>query len=283
MATRYAILGHPCKDITPASPRGFRWGGGVIYSGWTAVRLGARVQVLTCCEPHPELEKLDERMHWFIQPDNKITTYDNRYHPVTGARQQWIRARACDIPLTRLAELPEVPDIVHLAPVADEVRVAELPELPDTVWLVATPQGWMRRFDPDGRVRRKPWQESQQLLPHLKALVLSHEDVKEDIALVRAYAAEGPTVLYTLGPDGALLMHAGQETRIPAAPSQPVDLTGAGDVTAAAFFTHWYKTGDPVQAALYSMLAAAIAIESPGAENLPTRATIAQRQLSWPL
>jgi sugar/nucleoside kinase (ribokinase family) len=44
-----------------------------------------------------------------------------------------------------------------------------------------------------------------------------------------------PSVVVTNGPHGAFIKHAGVETHVPAVPSQPRDLTGAGDMFAGAF------------------------------------------------
>jgi len=44
-----------------------------------------------------------------------------------------------------------------------------------------------------------------------------------------------PSVVVTSGPHGAYLRHAGTDTHVPAVPSEPKDLTGAGDMFAGAF------------------------------------------------
>jgi len=44
-----------------------------------------------------------------------------------------------------------------------------------------------------------------------------------------------PSVVVTNGPHGAYIRHAGVETHVPAVPSEPKDLTGAGDMFAGSF------------------------------------------------
>ena len=44
-----------------------------------------------------------------------------------------------------------------------------------------------------------------------------------------------PSVVVTNGPHGAYIRHGGVETHVPAFPSAPKDLTGAGDMFAGAF------------------------------------------------
>lgn len=269
----YAILGHLTKDVTPD---GFRWGGGVIYSGWTVAKQGVEVQVITAAEPNPALHNLDSHLQWFIDPQLQTTTFDNRYDAL-GNRQQWVRARAGNISMTRLIELPTIPDIVHLSPVANEVDTNILPNLPAETWLVATPQGWMRRITDDGYVETQAWQQAKQMLPRLYALVISEEDVAGDLDLVRSYAAAGPLVAYTRGYNGVILLSKGEEHHVPAIPAQVVDLTGAGDVFAAAFFVRLRETHDAIAAAIYGTAAATIAIEHPGTQGLPTREQIMAR------
>lgn len=270
---RYAILGHLTKDVTPD---GFRWGGGVTYSGWTVAKQGVEVQVITSAEPNPAFYDLDPHVQWFIDPHPQTTTFDNRYDAL-GNRQQWVRARAGNIPLSRLSELPAIPDIVHLSPVANEVDTSVLPELPPETWLVATPQGWMRHITAEGHVETQAWQQAAQLLPRLYALVISEEDVAGDFDLVRSYAAVGPLVAYTRGYNGVILLSKGEEHHVPAIPAQVVDLTGAGDVFAAAFFVRLRETNDAIAAAIYGTAAATIAIEHFGTDGLPSREKIMAR------
>src|SRR6185369_2771310 len=44
-----------------------------------------------------------------------------------------------------------------------------------------------------------------------------------------------PSVVVTNGPHGAYIRHAGVEAHVPAFPSEPKDLTGAGDMFAGSF------------------------------------------------
>ncbi len=268
----YVVVGHPCQDV---APHGYVWGGGVIYSGLTAHQLGASVSVITRCQPHTEL---DPRLHWYITPDTQTTIFENRYDTATGNRHQLMHARAGDIWLTDTSQLATPPDIIHLAPVANEVRYDTLPTLSDATWLVATPQGWMRRRAADNRVEYTVWQNADQLLPHLKVLSLSEEDVNGDIDLVRHYATIVPYVLYTRGYNGAVLYIGNRTLRVDALPSTVLDLTGAGDVIAAAFFVRLRETNDPQEALSFGAAAAAIAIEHLGATGIPTHQQIAERR-----
>lgn len=273
---RYSLIGHVVKDIAPDSPQGFRWGGGVLYSGLTASQLGADVQVITCCQNFAKHQEPAPQFRWHVQDDPHTTTFDNRYDLATGIRQQRVLARASDIHFN--PDLLPPSDIVHLAPLVNEIDAHQVPQFPESVWLLATPQGWMRHLDGEGRVSWQSWQDAPLLLPRLKALALSMEDVRDDMELVRHYATLCPTVLLTQGPLGSILFHAGQESHIPAFPPHKlVDLTGAGDVIAAAFFVRYYETGDPLAAAHFGAMTATLSIEHHGAEGLPTRPQVEAR------
>ena len=269
---QYIVVGHPCQDKHTG---GFRWGGGVVYSGIMVAQLGAQVTVVTRCHTHPTLSV---PLRWQIQPDPHTTTFENRYDPHSGQRQQVMHQRAGDIVLDPLTTLETAPDIVHLAPVANEINATTLPELPATTWLVATPQGWMRRRNSDGIVQPIRWDHARQLLPRFHALVLSNEDAQGNIALIQHYADTVPYVLYTMGVQGALLFYEGQQVHIPAVSAQVADPTGAGDVIAAAFFVRLHETGDPLEAAQFGTVAAALSIEAVGTTGIPTRQQIAARR-----
>ena len=58
----------------------------------------------------------------------------------------------------------------------------------------------------------------------------------------------------TNGPNGAYVRHGGVEAHVPAFPSQPKDLTGAGDMFAGAFLfgiTHGVSPEQAARAASY--------------------------------
>ncbi len=269
----YIIAGHVCKDIVPG---GFELGGTITYSGLMAAKLGVTVTAHTCAQPNLALSELHPNIQWQLTPDTHTTTFENIYDQATGARHQRLLVRAATV---KLPSIDTLADIVHLAPVANEIDVSQLPSLPSTTWLVATPQGWMRQIDPNGNVRPTTWKPNKELLSRLYALVFSEEDVNEDITIARHYAAAGPTVLYTRNRYGAILLHKNKEIAIPAVPAQVIDATGAGDVIAAAFLVRFRETGDPVEAARFGVVAAAIAIEHTGTHGLPTRAQIEARMV----
>jgi len=66
--------------------------------------------------------------------------------------------------------------------------------------------------------------------------------------------AKVPSTVVTNGPNGAYVRHGGVEAHVPAFPSQPKDLTGAGDMFAGAFLygiTHGVSPDQAARAASY--------------------------------
>ena len=106
--------------------------------------------------------------------------------------------------------------------------------------------------------------------PAYDVLFFSLEDVRYSIPLAEAYAELAPMAVMTRGSDGAMLFHDGKFYELNALPARPVDLTGAGDVFAAAFMLKFAESGDPIAAFSYANAAAACSIERVGASGMPT-------------
>lgn len=280
---QYTLVGHVSKDLVPSAPEGFLWGGTVTYGGRVVAQLGADVSILTCAEKQFDLNAIDSRLTWHVSVSPATTTFINNYDDF-GHRHQMCLARADSISLQDFPDIQPVPDIIHLAPVMDEIPLAEVEafaqKYPDS-WLVATPQGWMRRITDDQKVERINWEYAEAMLPYLKAVVFSNEDIQHQDELAKTYAQYGIPVLYTRGADGAILFQGNEKVVINAIPSQVVDPTGAGDMIGGAFFVHYFETGDPVEAAIWGTAAASIGIEHMGATGLPSRQAIEARLNQW--
>lgn len=279
---RYVLIGHLCKDLLQQDAgEEEKWqpGGTVLYSGRMAAQLGGQTTVITRCQLVPQNVVDDYRLEWQRTLDIHTTTFFNEYDPQTGKRRQYLLARAGAIALDEITL--HAPNIIHLAPVASEIDIHAAIRLRQRYahsWLVATPQGWMRQVDGQKQVAKTAWESAYDLLPHLKAVAFSEEDVEGNIEIARAYAQTGTTVLYTRGANGSILFHEGKEIAIKAAPADVVDVTGAGDVIAAAFFVRYFETGDAYEAALFGTVAAAISIEYSASTGVPTRHAVNQRR-----
>lgn len=98
--------------------------------------------------------------------------------------------------------------------------------------------------------------------------ILRHRDYYK---AARQFAALGCEVVgIKLGAGGSLLYEARSDrfVRIPAAPANVVDTTGAGDSFSGGFMAHYLQTGDVVQAGLAGTVSASFAVEGFGLGHL---------------
>ena len=284
-APELLAIGHVTRDIHPDGT--FSLGGTVTFAALVANRLGLAAGVVTsadaelaetlpACLPHIALH---------IQPSAQTTTFANFYQG--GLRTQYLYTRGAPLQLIDVpSDWLEAP-IVLFAPLAQEldtVFVTQFPRQSGSI-LAATPQGWLRRWDADGRIWPTPWLDADQVLPLLDVLILSHDDLlsfadgnrsKVDTILLH-WSKLVPLLVATDGQHGATLFEYGIIHHFPAYPAQEVDPTGAGDVFAAAFLTHLFRHGNPGRAVDFANCTAAFSVEQLGTYGIPTQAMVEQR------
>lgn len=287
----FVAIGHATRDLLPDGS--VRLGGTVTFAALTAERLGLRAAVLTSGPPDllAALRAALPGVALACLPAPDATTYENVY--AGGSRTQYLRGRAAPISARDLPAAWRDARIALLAPLAGEVEHALAAAFPRAL-VAATPQGWLRRWDASGRVTPGPLDDAETLLPRLRALILSREDLPAPAAAsdtpgssrafdgadaqIAAWARVVPLVVVTRGPDGALLYRdSGAPESFPGYPACELDPTGAGDVFAAAFLCALDATADPRAAVDFANRAAALSVEHPGADGIPTRADIARR------
>jgi sugar/nucleoside kinase (ribokinase family) len=284
-APQFLIIGHATRDLLPDGS--WRLGGGVAYAGVAASRLGARVGVLTSAPPDVLAALQDALPEATIVnvPTSEATTFENIY--TAAGRRQYLRARAEPLTLDHLPPAWVEARIVLLAPLAREVDQAFAPALPRAL-IAAAPQGWLRRWDTQGAVSPGPLDVAPQLLPHVRALILSRDDLlppEADLdqiaradALIAAWARTVPLVAVTRGADGAdLYANGGSVESFAGVEAREIDPTGAGDVFAAAFLYWLDRTHNARAAAVFANHVAACSIESAGVDSAPTVAQLIAR------
>ena len=265
MLPDFLTVGHASKDVLPDG--GYRIGGTVTYASVTAARLGRRPAVLTrAASDLPVADSLPGVQVRHL-PSPATTTFENVYGP--AGRQQIVHAvadplRCSDVP----EEWKDVP-IVLLGPLAQEIQ-------PDMVGCFrglvgAIPQGWMRQWDERGHVTSRPWASAARVLPGVRVLVLSEEDLGGDLTPLHEYVALCPIVVLTSGWQGASVFVGGRRHEVPPRPTHQVDPTGAGDVFTAAFLIRLEETGAPLDAARFANVVASFSVEQVGTRSIPTR------------
>lgn len=284
-APDFLTIGHVTRDLH--SGGSFSLGGTVTFAALTAYRLGLVAAIVTCADAEliAELPARLPGVGIATQTSAATTAFVNLYHE--GFRTQYLRARAEhlhseDIP----ASWRDAP-VVLIGPLAQEIDpdlVRHFQRRPGAI-IAATPQGWLRRWDEDGRVWPTPWAAAEEILPLLDVLILSHDDLlpfasgkrADADAILARWSMHVPLLVATDGRHGATLFRQGVTEAFPAYPAHEVDPTGAGDVFAAAFLVHLHRHGDPRAAVDFANCVASLSIEHEGTTGIPTMEEVRER------
>ena len=242
MSPDFVVIGHLTRDERAA---GYDLGGTATYAAITARNLGYRAGILTrASEEFPQRELLHDIQIERLTSD-RTTTFRNIYHD--GRRQQYVHDVAQPIdPQTLPLEWRDA-RIALLGPIAREVETASARHFGAQTLIGVVPQGWLRQWDENGRVRVRTWDEAPDILPHARVLVLSEEDLGEFAERLNDYVALTEIVVLTRGAKGCTVFQRGcLPFDSPAFHANEFDPTGAGDVFTAAFLIRLYETGDVV-------------------------------------
>jgi sugar/nucleoside kinase (ribokinase family) len=273
----FLVVGHVVQDLLPDG--GWRPGGAASYAALLARNLGLRTVVLTACAEDFPLADILPGIEVSRIPSDYSTQMRNVY--VDGRRTQWLPQRASALTAEHLLAVWRDARIVLLGPVAGEIGPSLAAAFSPRTLIGAGAQGWLRDAGPDARVHPihpRDW-DAAPILDRVDAIFLSDEDVPLDDAptALAEWAALVDILAFTRGLGGADICHRGDWRRIDAFPAQPVDLTGAGDVFAAAFLARYAETDNPGESARFASAAASLVIEGVGIEGVPTQEAIARR------
>jgi sugar/nucleoside kinase (ribokinase family) len=240
-------------------------GGSVLHSGLAAVAEGAASTFLTVAGDEPEaregLARLAEMGELVHQPAARTATYRHDEH--AGRRVLVYEAATEPIDPT---DGPGEPDVVLLAPIADELPAHAVSALRDalrprcTVMLI---QGWLRRLELGAMVHPLPLSDVPDAVwsafARADAIVVSTEDLAEapEDPFAQAHAlrdrlGDAPLLVLTLGQEGYLLDDPRADRVVASMPRRVVDgvpMVGAGDVFGAALAIHLARGSDSGAAA----------------------------------
>lgn len=284
----FLTIGHVTRDLHPDGS--FSLGGTATFAALTTYRLGLVAAMVTRADSEL-LAELPARLAGIglaASPSPATTTFINSYHE--GFRIQYLRARADQLLREDVPESWRNAPVVLLGPLAQELSpelVHHFPRRPGAL-IAATPQGWLRRWDDDGRVWPTPWTAAVEVLPLLDVLILSHDDLlpfaggnrADADAILAGWSMHVPLLVATDGRHGATLFQHGVIERFPAYIANEVDPTGAGDVFAAAFLAHLHRNGDPRAAVDFANCVASLSIEQEGIEGIPEMERVRERMVS---
>lgn len=263
----YFAIGHACQDVVPD---GYEVGGTVTFALRVAQVLGCKTRLVTSTGPdYPFAAALPGTAVHNI-PALQTTTFENVI--TSHGRVQTLHARAHTLTPNHLPSTWPVPNIIHLAPIANEISpelIKRLAALPSSC-LCLTPQGWLRTWDEAGHVSACGWAAAADILPLATAVVVSREDWP-DTDTFETFRRHAPLLVVTEGADGCQVYHQGERFHVLAPSVSEVETTGAGDVFAAAFFVHLHRTGDVLAAAQFAnQLAAHSVTQATPAAKLTT-------------
>ena len=276
----YLLIGHICADLQPDGS--VVLGCTALYSALTAARLGARVAILTrgvygrevAGMKVPNLDLLaEENIQIVVQDAALPTTFINVYQ--ADRRVQTLPHWAGEIDLRGLPPHWRNAKVVHLGPIADEIDPRQCTGL-TTQFLGVTPQGWMRDWprEKGGRVQHIPLRLPGELLGRIDCAIVSIEEIAWARDVVERIGERRLGVV-TQGPDGARIIAGGQKFELPGFKVPVKDLTGAGDVFAAAFFIRASdRTASAISAGRFANAVAALSLRGIGPSSVPTLAEV---------
>ncbi len=259
----YLVIGHITRDV--AKDGSFRMGGTVSYAARTARACGCRVGVVTSASPELDLTPVLDGICVARAPARETTTFENLYF---GPVRMQILHSVAEVLKPEAVPAEWRASIIHIGPVAQECPPALL-EVVGDAFVGLTPQGWMRAWDPAGRVYYRDWQRPKAWLARADAVVLSETDVP-DPDLLLSYAARTRVLVITRGAAGCTVFANDTVRDFPAPRVEEVDPTGAGDVFAAAFFIWMQQHGDPWGAARFANCVAANSVTRIGIDGTPS-------------
>lgn len=277
---RYLAIGHICKDLTP---NGWTLGGTAAYAARTARAIGCDVHVVTSTGMDIDVRTALPDVDVANSPAEHSTTFENIYTPEGRIQMLHGVANRLDTHLVKLIDKPAAAiDIVHLAPIAQEVDRTWLDHF-RTSFIGITPQGWLRQWDQAGRVTAADWTVAEAVMRRATAVVASEEDVHRDEFMIKQWAKWARVLVITRGAQGCSIYYDGVITDLPAIKVESVDETGAGDVFATAFFVRLKQTASPVAAARFANCMAGKSITRSGLQGVPNAAEIQQCLQTSPL
>lgn len=245
-AIDYLAIGHISCDLTP---HGCELGGTVAYSGRTARVLGCQTAVLTSARSDYDLTAALPDIQTHCVSANVNTTFTNEY--TAHGRVQTIHSVATPLTAIHIPATWQRAAIVHLGPIANEIDPTIITLFSNSL-IGLTPQGWMRRWDEDGRVYTRNWAAAATILPLAAAVIISEEDLSND-EMLDQYRQWSRLLVLTQGYHGCTVFFNNEVRQIDAPHVPEVEFTGAGDIFATAYFVRlWQTGGNPWEAARFA-------------------------------
>jgi 1D-myo-inositol 3-kinase len=278
---QFLSVGHFTHDVVGEE---LILGGAASYSSETAKKLGLLAGVVSAVgKDFLHYDKFKDTALAIAkqangEPSKNTTTFENIYE--NGIRRQLVKGISTTIQPEHIPDEWCDTSIVYLCPVANEIEPSVVHRFKNSI-IGASPQGWMRRWDTEGHVYPRKWDDASKVLPYINALIMSEEDISACPEVANEYADLVEIMIITTGEKGSTLYHRGRKKDFPAYKTNVVDPTGAGDVFATAFLVKLQQTSDPSEASIFANCTASFVVEKRGMEGIPNLDQVESRLRSY--
>jgi 1D-myo-inositol 3-kinase len=276
----YLALGNPTLDVQAGGS--YVLGGSVVYSALQAARLGLSAGIVGRGNPAqlaPYWQPYAGEVELHLQPAESATTFRNV--SAGDFREQWLEGWAG--PIQHLDGWPDS-DILHIAPVAQEITLEKLADECRSRFVLLTPQGLVRNWDGIGaRIELVPRGFPAAVSSAVDVVVVSETEAPYVSDLLAVVPRHGGLGVVTRGRRGCEVLTRDGSREYTAEPvSVLVDSTGAGDCFAATLTIEMFR-GRPVpEAVRLATAAASLCVSGPGPATIGGRAEIMSERASSP-
>jgi sugar/nucleoside kinase (ribokinase family) len=200
---------------------------------------------------------------------------------VGDSREQWLEGWAGVI--EDLGQFPDS-DILHIAPVAQEITLEKVAEEGRSRFVLLTPQGLVRRWAGLGaQVEHFARSFPAAVSSVLDVVVVSETEAPYVSELLAAVPGHGGLGVVTRGRRGCLVLSRDGSQEYTAAPVRAlVDSTGAGDCFAATLTTEMFRGRPVTEAVRLATAAASLCVSGQGTATIGGRAEIMNERGSSP-
>ena len=266
----YLMLGSITRDVSASGK--YSLGGTASYSGLMANTLGSRVGIVSSMSADLNLLPLEKNGILVARQHSDVTTeYQNIY--TDAGRVQYLRKRASSLTFDSVPARWLTAPIVHIGPLANDIDQSITHQFSDA-FVGITLQGWLRKWDHDGRIIRSAFPQLTEVISKADAVVLSIEDVDGDWDYIERCAAVSKVLVITESDKGATVFGGGKRHQFQAPNVVMKDSTGAGDIFASVFFVLYYHTEDYRLAARLAVKIASDSVTREGLKSVPSKVDI---------
>lgn len=270
----FLAIGHVCHDWTPS---GNVLGGTTSYASFFARKMNLQTAILTSFGSDFEFQDRFQNISLHSIPSEKTTFFKNIYDG--SHRQQYLLEKSNNILTDHIPESLHHPKMILLGPIANEIDHGILEKFENSL-IAVCPQGWMRRWNVDGKVFHKML-EDWSIFQSADMVILSEEDLDFQLDLIPKLANLFKILVVTKSEKGADIFLNNNKHTFPGFPTKMIDPTGAGDTFATAFLIRYFETKDIAKAANFANAAASFCIEKKGIEGIASREEILNKHLYY--